>query len=269
MAEVSFDAEMLDRLLVLLGDHDGDLCFLLPFFEDAMTASSMVQDVGSHGLHASNITAMDTEPVLRGNLISAIFNGTDEHMEIPDNVLLTPISGGVDAAFSVGLAFKMGAANAADKVLICKWDDGIAEEWKLKLDANEYPTFSVMDQNATAERGREDQTAVVANTWYIVIGTYDGRGTDTAEAGINIYRWDGATRGWDGAVDDTDANVGAGPYVDMEDLAQPVMIGAQDDGGVVEEWFNGEMMLAFMTRRDLGATGARMVAEQMVRLMRL
>jgi len=55
----------------------------------------------------------------------------------------------------------------------------------------------------------------------------------------------------------------------MEDLAQPIMIGAQDDGGVVEEWFNGEMMLAFMTRRDLGATGARLVAEQMVRLMRL
>ena len=271
MAEVTFDRALLDRLLVLLGDPDGDLCFLLPFFENTLGAAADVQDVSSRGLHAVNQVAVDNVPVIRGNLLSYRSNGTDETMEIDDNVLLTPISAAVDVAFSVGIAFKLDALNAANKHLISKWDDQTPlAEWRLYLDATENPSFELMDNSvgATGNLGVSDATVVDIDEWYVMIGTYDGRGTDDANDGMSIYLWNSGA--WLGAVDDTLID-GAGAYVDMEDTATPVMIWGADTaaGPVAAEWFDGETMLPFMTRRELSAAQAELVARQMVRLMEL
>jgi hypothetical protein len=205
-------------------------------------------------------------------MLAARLNGTDELWEIADNALLSAISGGVDAAFSVGCAFNMRVVSAANKILISKWDDQTPNaEWILYLSALEYPSFELFDNSVlNGEEGREDQTAVAANTWYIVIATYDGRGTADPKPGINIYRWDGASETWDGAVDDADIT-GAGVYVDMEDTAQPVMIGAADTGAgpVAAEFFDGDICMPFMTMRELSAADARKAAELMVHLMGL
>jgi hypothetical protein len=272
MAEVTFDRELIDRLLGLLGDPGGDLVFCYPFYENTLGAGADVQDISSHGIHSVNQVAVDNVPVIRGNLLSYRLNGTDEFLETPDNVLLTPISAGVDVAFSVGCAFKLDALNAANKHLISKWDDQTPlAEWRLYLDATERPTLELMDNSvgATGNIGREDATAVAIDEWYILIGTYDGAGGEADIPGsINLYGW--TTGEWMGAIDDTTIN-GAGAYVDMENTATPMMIGAADTaaGPVAAEWFDGEIMLPFMTRRELSVNDALRVARQMVRLMEL
>lgn len=274
---VTIDASELSRLMNLLGDSDGDLCFWLPLGE-TMGAGADIQDSSSRGLHGTNPVAADNPSVIRGGLMSRRFNGVDEYMEIADNVLLTPIAGGVDTAFSVGCAIKMDAVSAAEKFLICKWDDQTPlREWRLFFDVTEDISFQIADNSVVnARRGRSYDTALVIDTWYIVIATYDGVGGPDPEAGMNIYLYtDGV--GWNGVVDDIDDNGGGGPYVDMEDTAQPVMIGAGDTAGgpVPDEFWPGEMMMPFMTRRDLseadifGVSGAERVARQMVRIMEL
>jgi len=271
MAYVVFDREILDRLLNVLGNADGDLCFFLPFYEDTLGATSDIQDISARGLHASNIVAVDNDPVIRGYLRSVRLNGTDEYLEIPDNVLLTSISGGVDAAFSVGCAFNLHAVNAAIKCLIGRWDSTTPNfEWMLGLTALEYPCFRIADDSAgaTGDEGREDQTAVAIDTWYVLIATYDGRGTADPKPGMNIYRYDGATHTWDDAVDDADI-AGAGAYADMEDLAIATRIGASNTGGVAAEFFNGEIMMPCYTRRELSAADARRAALLMVEMMGL
>lgn len=272
MAEVTFDRALLDRLLVLLGDPEGDLRFLLPYFEANPGAGADIQDVSSRGFHATNVVAYDNAPVIRGNLLSTRLNGTDEYQEIADRTLLSAISGGIDTAFSVGCAFNMSTANAANKYLICKYDDQTPNrEWRLYLDDQERLCFQIIDNDvANAEQGRRDATVMDATIWYIVIGTYDGGGGATAQNGMDLYRWDGAAGAWDGAVDDTDIN-GIGVYIDMEDTVQPVMIGAADTaaGPVSAEWFPGEVMMPWMTMRELSAGEAEAVALAMVRLMEL
>lgn len=271
---VSMDSVELRKLMGLLGDAEGDLRFFLPLGE-TMGAGADVQDLGNRGLHATNPVAADNASVIRGGLMSRRLNGTDEYMQIADNVLLTPVDT-VDIAFSVGCAFKLDSVSAAIKTLIGKWDLTTPNaEWRLSLTALEYPAFEVFDDSVGGSNmGREDQTAVAIDTWYIVIGTYDGRGTAAPNDGMSVFRWDGAVLAWNGAVDDANID-GGGVYVDMENTATNVHIGADYTGGAVSLFFPGEVMMPFMTMRDLsvtnnyGITGAEIVARQMVRIMEL
>jgi len=261
------------ELMSILGDADGDLCFLLPFFEGTLGAAADVQDVSSRGLHALNVVAVDNVPVIRGDMLSVRLNGVDEYLSIADNILLTPIvpPAGVDVPFSVGCAVKTEAGLAAIQSLIAKWDGTPADyEWRLSLTALDYPALEVADSNVvTSNMGREDQTAIESNVWYIIIGTYNGVGGPAPEAGINVYRWDGATHGWDGAVDDADID-GGGVYVDMENTAELVFIGADNTGGAAANFVGpGEIMLPWYTRRELSADDARRAALTMVRIMGL
>lgn len=266
------------KLMSILGDADGDLCFLLPFLEGTLAAGTAVQDLSSRGLHASNITAVDNQPVIRGDLLSLRLNGADEYLSIPDNTLLTPIDAGVDAPFSVGCAFKMSAINAAFKNLISKWDDTTPNwEWRLAISDLEYPSFEVVDDSVAASNmGREWQNDVDLDVWYVLIGTYDGQigGGAAPEAGMNLYSWVAAGGGvgtdneWLGAVDDADVD-GGGVYAAMENTDQPVNIGASFAGGAASEWFPGEIMLPWMTRRELSGLDARRAALTMVRIMGL
>ena len=271
MSFVTFDRDKLDKLLNLLGNADGDLCFMLPFFESPLGAGTDVQDISARGLHAVNVVAVAAEPAIRGDLLSLRLNGTTEYLTIADNILLTPIAGGVDAPFSAGCAFKLDAVNAAVKSLIAKWDlTTVNAEWQLCLTAAELPALYVMDDSvAASNKGRVDSTAADVTTWYVLIATYDGQGGPTPEAGMRLYRWDGATRNWDGRVDDAD-DIAAGVYVDMENVAQlDLFIGADFTGAAAGRWFGGEIMMPFYTRRELTEEQARLVALQMVSLMEL
>ena len=271
-ATITEEHDHIEYLMNLLGNPDGDLRFLLPFLEGTLGAGADVQDLSARGFHASNVTAVDNVPVIRGEFLSIRFNGVDEYLNIPDNVLLSAVAGGIDAPFSVGCAFKLAAVDANVKSLICRGDfttpnaDGF-----FRLDATELWEFQIFDDSvgATGNMGVEDATAIVPMVWYVAIGTYDGRGTAAPNLGMNLYRWDGATHGWDGAVDDTLID-GAGVYVDMEvGLGGDVRIGASNTGAAAAEFWPGEIMLPFLTMRELSAGGARRVAEMMVHLLGL
>ena len=271
-ATVAKECDCILELMNILGDQDGDLCFFLPFVEGTIDGVVDIQDLSSRGLHAASVRAVDNVPVIRGDLLSVRLNGTDEDIRINDNVLLTPIAGGVDVPFSVGIAFKLGAVNAAFKNLIAKWDDTTPDwEWRLSLSDLEYPSFEVVDDGVgVSNMGREYQSAVDLDTWYVLIGTYDGQigGGEAPQDGMNLYLWNGATHNWDGAVDDADVD-GGGVYAQMVDTAQIVTIGASYAGGAVSEWFPGELMMPWYTRRELSAADAEDAARLMVKIMGL
>lgn len=263
--------ECILELMNILGEPDGDLRFLLPFLEGTVGANADVQDISGRGLHAANsANALDNAPVIRGERLSYRMNGTNEYLVITDNVLLSAVDG-TDIPFSVGCAFKLAAIDANVKSLICKGDFTTPNaEWFLRLDATELLEFMVFDDSvgATGEQGVEDATAIVPLVWYIGIGTYDGRGAD-ARLGMNLYRWDGATHNWDGEIGDVEID-GGGAYADMEvGLGGDVRIGASNTGGAAAEWWPGEMMLPWMTMRELSAGDARRAALTMVRIMGL
>lgn len=255
-AEGEIPRYLIDNLIETLSQGTpANLRFLL-VPTNSLTANEWCPDLGFHGLPSQVQVTHDVDPALRGSLLSSLFNGTDEWWETPDNALLSAVSAGVDVAFSVGCAFKISAGAATNQHLISKWDDQTPNvEWRLMLSDAEFPVFMLMDDNvALSQRGRNYTTAITINRWNIIIATYDGRAGLTAEEGINIYLYD-AVNLWQGAVDDANSN-GAGDYVNMEDTAQPVMIGAADivAGPNPGEWINAEIVLPFMTLGDLSNT---------------
>ena len=271
-ASVEVPDELLGKLLNILGDGDGDLVFLLPLFESDPGAGDDIQDLSSVGLHGANVNALTYAPYIRGSLLSYRLDGTTDSLDIADNVLLSSIAGGVDVAGSWGCAFNMRTANAALKYLIAKWDDQTPNvEWRLFVDAAEKINFGVMDDSvAVSDKTRLYNTVLPVDTWFVVVATYDGQGGATPEAGINLYLWDGATKSYLGAVDDTTLD-GGGVYVDMEDTAQHVSIGAADTaaGPVPATWFGGDIALPFMTRRQLSAGEAEKAVLTIVELLGL
>jgi len=263
-------SDRLRRLLILLGDHDGDLRFMIPPFEQNPGAAAAVQDISGRGLHGTNVAAYGATEghFIRGRMLSAMLDGTADCWNIPDNVLLSFGTGVADTPFSLGVAFCMDAENAANKNLIAKYGAAGTLEWRLFLDAAEKLNMELYDDNAAASRGRLYDTALAVNTWYVAIATYSGVGTDTPQTGVNIYLWEGAGETYMGAVDDTVLTAGAGPYVAMEQLAEAVIIGARNSAGYAE-WFPGEVCMPFATARDLSATDVDGVtdAEKAIRLM--
>lgn len=262
----------IDELLDTLGQGTpGNVRFLLVPDQD-LANGALCPDLGVHGLNATVQGANhDTPPLIRGGMLSSIFNGTDEEWTIADNALLSPITGGVDVAFSVGCAYKLAAGNAANKNLIAKWDDQTPNwEWRLGMSDAEFPFFMVVDDSvANSQRGRNYTTASTALRWYILIGTYNGVGGTDAHLGMNLYLWD-MVNGWQGAVDNANSN-GVGIYVDMEDTAEHVTIGAASvaAGPTEAEWWPGEIALPFMTLGDLSnTTGGVTYAERAATLMR-
>lgn len=264
-ASVFRETEHLEELLGILGNHDGDLSYLLPYLEGTLDAAADVQDLSSRGLHAVNPIERDYPPVIRGDLLSQRYNGTDEYMTIADNALLSAIGAGVDVPASWGCAFMIKAVGT-EQILIAKDDDvaATAREYALGLDNAEKLFINIYDDSVPATRGRYYNTALLINTWYVVVATYDGRGAANAELGLTLYLWNGATHAYMGAVDDTTTT--AGVYVDMEDTAEPVLVGARNNAAR-SEWFNGEQMMPWMTRRELSAEAAERAILHMVHIM--
>ena len=262
-------SDRLRRLLILLGDADGDLRFMLPPFEQNPGAAAAVQDIGGHGLHGTNITAYDATSghMIRGRMLSVVLNMDDEYWNIPDNALLSFGTALVDEPFSVGIAFKFDTG-AAIEMLIAK-DDNVAvtaREYALFLDAADKINMVLYDDSVPASEGMLYNTALVVDTWYVAIATYNGVGGGDAEAGVHIYLWEGVGETYLGDVADTE--VTAGVYLAMEDLAEPVLIGARNAAAHADEW-GGEICIPFLTARELSAADAQKAIKIMVSLLEL
>ena len=193
---------------------------------DAVTGFSPLLHVG--GIHSYQFV-LEESPALVG----------------ADTANLSMISGGVDAAFSIGCIFLVSPGNSG--TLMAKFDvAGTLREYKLDIQANDL-RFTVYDESVDAQEGVRTTTALNDGQFYSGIVTYSGVGGDGAGAaadGMIIYI-DGA------AVADTD--IDDANYVDMEDTTAPLMIGATDDKAAPATEFTGRIALPFIVNAALTA----------------
>jgi hypothetical protein len=164
------------------------------------------------------------------------------------------ISGGVDAAFSVG-AFCLPRLAGAQQTLWAKYDvAGTLREWQLGLDASEQIQFELFDESvadANAAVTAPGATALTLNEWSSVVGTYGGQGGAPGFAGssmsLAVYLRGVADTG-------TVAGSGADDYVDMENTATIPLIGAADDSAAPTFEWEGRIALAFVCGKELSAS---------------
>lgn len=152
-------------------------------------------------------------------------NGTDEEMDTPDNAYWSDVG-----AFSVGAWIYLNTI--ASNVILAKWDETTAtplREFHFSVDSNGDIGFTIYDESENAAVGRKDDVALTVNTWYFVVGTFDG-GTDAS--GVSIYI-DGV------ATDDADIIDDAG-FANAEDSATIMSLGyLEGTGGAKEQLFDG------------------------------
>jgi hypothetical protein len=209
--------------------------------------------------YSESLASFDTPPGTQGSGVAVTFNGTDEEADVPDNDDFSFGDGAVDQPFSiVALLEADDATPTAIANILARWDkdtDGELREWRFFLTAtNGYPTLELYDESANAYIGRQDQTALTANTFTLLIATYDGSGAST---GINIYV--------DAVVLD-DADSASGSYVAMENLADKVLLAHGLSAAatpVAEEFWAGQMGLVALCAKELSTDEAWEIRELM------
>jgi hypothetical protein len=234
------------NVLEILGDVRG----LWPFQE---LTGTTIQDYTNknHDMTASeSVASWDTAPAFKGRSTYYTFNRSDEEMDTVDHADFEFGDGVSDEAFSI-IAVLYPSADVITNggTIIGKYNTtGAAEdrEWIFRIEnTTGYPQFEVYDESANDYRGREDQTALTANTWTILVVTYNGNEADP-NAGINIYK--------DGAVVDDANHTGGGAYVAMEPGATPVQIGAHLTGvATYGNFYGGGMTWVGVTGKELDA----------------
>jgi len=260
------DGHQVNQMLTLLGDYNVRL--FMPPMESTLAITDPVQDMGPRGQHGQAMIAFDYPCVNRGNIMAWRFNGVDEYLEVPDNDLFSFGDSLVDQPFSVGCWWKC-SDTAVTAYLLSKYDSvSPLREWAFAMTSTNRVHLVIRDQSVIgAERGR---MCPVLNdfTWYFTAATYNGVGGADAHLGIRIYQ--GSRDSWLGRTDVADAN-GGGVYVAMENLAQPVMIGAADTvaGPNPGGFFPGEMCLAFIVGGELPAGVVERVYRLGVEVMQL
>ncbi len=228
----SINAIAYTQILEILGDAS----MFLPFSE---ATGSTVTDWTANGLDATTsetLQTFDTPPAFVGSQYAYDFNGVDEEMDVADNALSSTAG-----AMSAGAWVNM--TDSTNSTLFGVWDINSKREWRLYLDASDYPTFAVYDEGNAAQLGRQDQTALSEGAWKFVVATFDG---GTAAGGITVYI-DGV------ALDDADVLVGSG-YADQVDSGAALDIGFNEDGSSApENYFDGLMWGPWMTKKELSA----------------
>jgi len=217
----------------------GDCSIFLPFSE---ATGSTITDYTANGHDATaskDISTWDTPPAYQGSVYVYDFDGTDEEMDVADS-----------ADFSTATAFSVGAwvnmTDSTNSTIISVWDALTAtpkREFKLYLDANDYPSFEIYDETNDATIGREDQTALSQGTWHYIVGVFTG-GTDAANAEVYV---DGL------ALSDADIADDAG-FADVVDSGAALDIGFEEDtSSAPTNFFDGKMWNPFYTKKELSA----------------
>lgn len=237
--------EWLDAIVTLLGADD--IVFLLPLFENAPGASAIMGDYGGDNFCLTNVTDYDNDPRLKGSVLAHDHNGSDERFIRADEDALSMGADGTapnEPAFSVGMAVCLDDITSI--TLLGKYDATTAaedREYHLYLDSNSYLCFDLFDESANANIGREYQVAISAQTWYIIIITYD---SSCANTGIKIYL--------NGVQVDNANSAPGGSYVAMENGASDLFVGGRTaTGGAYGNALHGRIALPFMTARELQA----------------
>ena len=252
--------EILDAIANIL-ETIGDARGLWPFEE---ISGTNVNDYTrrNHDLTPSeDVGDWDTPPNIKGLATFYTFNGTDEELDTPDHAdfKFGNAAGNDDSAFTVICIISPHAdVIASGGTLIGKYNENTpAREWIFRIDSNGYPEFELYDESATEYIGREDQTALTAATWVILIVTYSGNEDCN---GINIYK--------DGVVVDDADHKSAGVYVGMEQLSAKVTVGYNVVAGPANgNFYKGDATWFAVTGKELSADEAWLVTQRLKGLL--
>lgn len=217
---------------------NGDAVRLLwtPSSGDTTTATSKDKDqrtITWDATVASRLTAL-------GGGLAQDFDGTNDEGDIPDNDDFSYGDGATDEPFSVVALVNPDGVASGSQVLVTKYDTGNSiEEWRVRIDIDEKAFLECWDASASAQIRRKGNTAYTVGSWGLFGGTYDG---SAAITGIRLYK--------DGSQDTT-TDDGAGSYTAMENLTAKVYIGAEENSGTAENFFNGKMAFILIVATQL------------------
>jgi hypothetical protein len=122
------------------------------------------------------------------NIGSVVFNGTTSLINFGN--ILSFGNGTTDSPFSVSIwVIFTSVGGGVFKGLISK-DNGTQREWALLEDGNgKIRIFlkNTLNNPNTNQQSIDSTTTYIANTWYNIVSTYDGRGGSNAADGLKLY----------------------------------------------------------------------------------
>jgi hypothetical protein len=157
------------------------------------------------------------------------FDGTDDYINIGDNAELTFNNGTNDLPFSVSYWSKHSAV-VGDACIVAKYLDSTPfnGEWSAGYNSNNH-YFQCLDDSALVRITITGSTLPALDTWYHVLWTYDGSGSET---GLSLYV--------NGVLDANATKSEQGSYSKMTDESADVEVGTclQDFGSY---YFDGKI----------------------------
>lgn len=168
---------------------------------------------------------------------SFTFDGIDDLVDYGSASNLSFGNSTTDSPFSISCWFKLQTVGAT-KWLVTKRliasSSASKYEYLLFVGSSGAVGFQLYDANSVVRRARQSSASIIsADTWYNLVGTYNGVGGTNADLGIKIYL--NGLR-----VDNTSNNNNT--YVAMHDTSESLKIGQETDGNVDEvAVFNSEL----------------------------
>lgn len=171
-------------------------------------------------------------------------DGDDDYVSIPDDSSLTFGDGSTDQPFSVSVW--VNTLNAASNAgVLSKADNFNSGEYYLLI-ATYQVYFRIVDDSASSYKGIVSTSTINNNTWYHLVGTYDGSGL---QAGLKLYI--------NGELQSTNGS-NAGTYTAMEASGITLRLGRRntslngsiDDARVYSKELNADEVLKIY-RNDL------------------
>lgn len=170
------------------------------------------------------ITLQTTQPARASRLgdgLAITFNGTTDAMSTPDqNRFSFNVLGLTDLPFSV-MAVGNAATSVAERDMLAKWTSGTGPEYIFALGGNALKLtledLSTASQPNIASSGGD--ASVTLNAWKLWTATYSGLGGALAMNGAALYE--------NGRLL-TSTVTNSGTYVAMENLTQPLEVGARN-----------------------------------------
>jgi len=152
------------------------------------------------------------------NLGSFVFDGVDDYVDCTDNDIFSFGNGLTDSPFSVVMWINMSTVTAFRA--LSKYINPNREYHISTILTGELRFLLVDGARFQYATTTSDLTAY-QNKWVNIVCTYDGRGTDTARNGLEIY-----VEGVSQSLSRTAQ--GSGTYVAMDNTTSPLRIGQQD-----------------------------------------
>ena len=196
--------------------------------------------IATHGILAASASA--AAPSF-SNTKSIDLDGVDDFVNIADNANLSFGDGSNDSPFSISCWFKVSAVGSTQYIVnkrLIASSSSNRYEYALYIGTSGNVNFAVYDAASVVRRGRKSSSSIVSiDTWYNLIGTYNGVGGTNAQAGLKVYL-NGVQ------VDNADNNNNT--YVAMHNTSEAFKIGS-NTSGIVDEVaiFNSELSASDVT----------------------